>query len=178
MPAAPTLRINRFTVMAMLQAARAWRLGLPEESAYSWGLNRAIWYAAAKRGFRGGGGGSGAGGPGAGGAKAGPGEVFHLGEDFAYRDPSSPKVVFVLGGKAQTAEEFRAKIASRFGKERNFRKAWDEASKIVSEAGDDLLKSGESFYSMVYKPRRDDLVQKWTEEFASVRKPEGSPKRR
>lgn len=176
MPGGPALRINRFTVMAILQAARARFLGLPEESAYSWGLNRAIWYAAAKRGFSGGGGGSG--GQGGGPAKAGPGEVFRLGEDFAYRDPSSPKVLFILGGKTQTAEEFRAKIASRFGNQRNFEKAWDEATRIVSEAGNELLKSGETFYSMVYKPRRDDLVQAWTEAFAPPPAPKASPNTR
>ena len=170
------LRINRFTVMAMLQAARARHMGLPEESAYSWGLNRAIWYAAAKRGFSGGGGGGA--GPGGGEAKAKPGEVFHLGQDFAYRDPNSSKVLFTLGGKTQTEEEFRTKIASRFGGERNFRKAWAEATRIVSEADEDLLKSGETFYSLVYKPRRDDLVEKWTEEFAPSRKSAGSPRTR
>ncbi len=168
MPAVRTLRINRFTVMAMLQAARARHLGLPEEAAYSWGLNRAIWYAAAKRGFSGGGGGGGGAGagPSGGEAKAKPADVYYLGQDFAYRDPSSSKLLFVLGGKPQTAEEFRDKIASRFGGQANFRKAWDEAMSIVSEAGDGLLKSGETFYSVVYKPRRDDLVQKWAEEFA------------
>ncbi|HEY6237898.1 MAG TPA: hypothetical protein VIZ68_01770, partial [Thermoplasmata archaeon] len=46
-------RVTRFVVMAVLQAARAHSLGLPRESAFSWGLNRAIFYAAAKRGFRG-----------------------------------------------------------------------------------------------------------------------------
>lgn len=169
MPQAQPLRINRFTVMAMLQAARARRLGLSEESAYSWGLNRAIWYAAAKRGFSGGGGGGASGGGGE--AKAKPGNVFRLGQDFAYRDPNESKILFTLGGKTQTEEEFRAKIASRFGGERNFKKAWSEATKIVSEADEEHLKSGEAFYSVVYKPRRDDLVAKWAEEFAPPRKP-------
>lgn len=179
MPAVRPLRINRFTVMAMLQAARARHLGLPEETAYSWGLNRAIWYAAAKRGFSGGGGGSGRSvGQGSGEAKAKPGEVFHLGEDFAYRDPNSRKVVFILGGKPQTAGEFRAKVASRFGGPRNFQKAWDEATSIVGEAGDELLNSGETFYSMVYKPRRDDLVAKWTKEFAPPAEAKASPRSR
>ena len=176
MPQGRALRINRFTVMAMLQAARARYLGLPEESAYSWGLNRAIWYAAAKRGFSGGGGGGA--GPGGGEAKAKPGNVFYLGQDFAYRDPDSSKVLFTLGGKTQTEEEFRDKIASRFGGQRNFQKAWKEASSIVAEAGEGLLKSGETFYSLVYKPRRDDLVARWTEEFAPSSKPKASPKKR
>ena len=38
--------------MATLQAARAKELGLPIMAAKSWGLNRAIFYAAAKRGFK------------------------------------------------------------------------------------------------------------------------------
>ena len=37
--------------MATLQAARAYVLGMDLASAKSWGLNRAIFYAAAKRGF-------------------------------------------------------------------------------------------------------------------------------
>ena len=176
MPKGRALRINRFTVMAMLQAARARYLGLPEESAYSWGLNRAIWYAAAKRGFSGGGGGGA--GPGGGEAKAKSKDVFYLGHDFAYRDLSSPKVLFTLGGKTQTEAEFRDKIASRFGGARNFQRAWKEATSIVSEAGEGLLTSGETFYSLVYKPRRDDLVAKWTAEFAPPPPSKGSPKKR
>ena len=48
------MKVGRFQVMATLQAARAYILGLPLESALSWGLNRSIFYAAAKRGFKGG----------------------------------------------------------------------------------------------------------------------------
>ena len=165
MPRARVLKINRFTVMAMLQAARARVMGLSEDSAYSWGLNRAIWYAAAKRGFSGGGGGSGPGG-GGGTGKPKPGKEYHLGRDLAYRGPNRSKLVFTLGGQIQTAAEFREKIASRFGGARNFEKAWKEATKIVSEADEELLQSGETFYSFVYKPRRDDLVKKWAAEFA------------
>src|SRR5580658_7769819 len=52
-PMPPARRgISRFIVMAILQAERARRLGLPTESADSFGLNRAIFYAAAKAGFR------------------------------------------------------------------------------------------------------------------------------
>ena len=46
------MAVGRFQVMAVLQAARALVLGLPESQAKSWGLNRAIFYAAAKRGFK------------------------------------------------------------------------------------------------------------------------------
>ena len=46
--------VGRFQVMALLQAARAKVLGHPLDEAQSFGLNRAIFYAAAKRGFKGG----------------------------------------------------------------------------------------------------------------------------
>jgi len=44
------MSVGRFQVIATLQAARAFVLGFPIESAKSWGLNRAIFYAAAKKG--------------------------------------------------------------------------------------------------------------------------------
>jgi hypothetical protein len=43
--------VGRFQVMALLQAARAKALGYPLDEAESFGLKRAIFYAAAKRGF-------------------------------------------------------------------------------------------------------------------------------
>jgi hypothetical protein len=44
--------VGRFQVMAILQAARAKVLGYSLNEAKSFGLNRAIFYAAAKRGFK------------------------------------------------------------------------------------------------------------------------------
>src|SRR5579871_2648160 len=114
MAPAPAGRINRFVVMAMLQAARARRLGLSEAAARSWGLNRSIFYAAAKRGFR-------ARGAGEGGTHKDPspgrpsGEWYLLGDEGAYRDPGSAEPRFTFGGKIQTPEEFDRQIAARFG---------------------------------------------------------------
>ena len=152
------LRINRFTVMAMLQAARARRLGLSEESAFSWGLNRAIFYAAAKRGFRG--------------ASGMPktGEVparteerpsYSLGDELAYRDPTISSLSFTIGGETQTEAQFRRQIATRFGDEPNFRRAWEEALAYVTDFPEEVLRSQREFYSVVYRPRRDALVTEW-----------------
>ncbi|MDE1820636.1 MAG: hypothetical protein KGJ23_01320 [Euryarchaeota archaeon] len=165
MTSARPLRINRFTVMAMLQAARARHMGLSEESAYSWGLNRAIWYAAAKKGFKTGNPGEGPPSP-----SGRPTLEFRLGSDMAYRTPESEvsAPVFVLGAEAQTAEAFRSKIASRFGTDRSFRVAWEEATRIVSEVDPEWLQTGSSFYSHVYKPRRDALVKKWADDFGEA----------
>jgi hypothetical protein len=164
MPGRKRLAISRFIVMAMLQAARAKALGLPLESAYSWGLNRAIFYAAAKRGF---GGRSGGGGGGEGGAPTEhPGrELYHLGEDEAFRDTSRSKLYFTIGDDTQTEVEFERQIAARFGGKRQFDAAWKEAESIVRASDRRTLESPNAFYAQVYKPRRDALSQKWTEEF-------------
>ncbi|MCI4319762.1 MAG: hypothetical protein L3K23_06500 [Thermoplasmata archaeon] len=175
----PTKRgITRFTVMAMLQAARAKALGLERDSAYSWGLNRAIFYAAAKRGFRGGSGSQGTSGESSAPATAGR-SIYRLGEDEAYRDPSSKKLYFTIGDQTQTEEEFQRQVADRFGSEKNFREAWEEALQIVKEHDAATLGSRSQFYEAVYKPRRDPLAIKWADQFGvplgpTVRRPRPS----
>ncbi len=163
MPKAPARRaISRFIVMAMLQAARAERLGLARPSAYSWGLNRAIFYAAAKAGFKSGGPGEGSGGDG----KVADGRApYHLGEELAYRDPTRTELYFTIGGDTQTEREFQKQIIDRFGPEENFRTAWAEAQAVVAEAPVEELQTGPQFYARVYKPRRDALRESWTERF-------------
>lgn len=153
--------------MALLQAARARHLGLSEESARSWGLNRAIFYAAAKRGFRGSGSVTGRGES----SDATPGipnEVrFALadGDDVAYRNPASRELYFRIGGKDQTEQDFDHQISSRFGDAAKFREAWREASQIIATFSDDTLRSRTEFYSKVYKPQRDALVADWSARF-------------
>jgi len=165
--------ISRFSVMAVLQAARAKKLGLPDESAFSWGLNRAIFYAAAKRGFKG---------RGVTPYKSrdsekkvtvtrqeGPREFF-LGDEKAFLDKESSsedRPVFEIGDEAQTASDFEKQIVARFGDESSFKEAWDEAQKIVMSYTDDTLKSQHEFFEKVYKPRRDVLSNKWSEEFTT-----------
>jgi len=167
------MAVGRFQVMAVLQAARARALGLSEDSAYSWGLNRAIFYAAAKRGFHGG---SSSGGKVAAEKreeareKAGEEEYF-LGDEKAFLDKKSSKKgepIFEIGGEDQTAKDFEKQISSRFGSDANFGEAWKEAMKIVGDHDEDTLKSQHEFFERVYKPRRDLLSKKWTDEFASV----------
>ena len=155
--------------MAVLQAARARALGLPVDSAYSWGLNRAIFYAAAKKGF------VGVGTRSTGKATEGrkkteleEKEEYFLGDEKAFLDESSSeknKPVFEIGDEPQTAKDFDRQIASRFGDKKNFTEAWSEAMKIVKGYDKDTLKSQQEFFEHVYKPRRDVLSKKWMEEF-------------
>lgn len=156
--------ISRFIVMAILQAARAERMGLPRDSAYSWGLNRAIFFAAAKQGFRGGGASGGSGRPeGSGTHQERSKDTYLLGRELAYRDPSQKKLYFTIGGDTQTEKEFAKQIIERFQSEANFERAWSEAQELVAKADPESLQSGNEFYSQVYKPRRDALRAKWTE---------------
>jgi len=158
------LAVGRFQVMATLQAARAYALGLPLERAKSWGLNRAIFYAAAKRGFIG--------------AKEkvhlkrGPDEIsrkpieerpdaYYLGDEMAYKVKRGRSTYFTIGGKAQMEEDFARQIESRFGKK--FGAAWKEALGIIGQFDRGTLLSQSAFYEQVYRPRRDELASKWSE---------------
>lgn len=142
--------------MAVLQAARGRALGLPLVSARSWGLNRAIYYAAAKRGFKG-----------------APGriptapkgartvrEVF-LGDDKGYAVSTGGATLFTIGGELQTPEEFRRQIEARFAG--TFAEAWREATAIIEAQPRAVLESQNDFYMKVYRPRRDVLAAKWNE---------------
>jgi hypothetical protein len=164
--------IGRFQVMAVLQAARAKVLGLSLDSAKSWGLNRAIFYAAAKRGF----------------IKpkyplevkipekiveeemrkeiAKTFKIYHLGDEMAYSIKFKNKLMFMIGNEVQTPEAFYKQIESRFGK--YFPKAWKEALEICKSYDKGILKSQRYFYETVYKVRRDDLAKKWSEMVSKV----------
>jgi len=165
------VKVGRFQVMATLQAARAYVLGLPLDSAKSFGLNRAIFYAAAKRGF-----------------KTEKGEefplkpsfeairgiprdkikelqerfrIFNLGDEQAYSVEIDERPFFIIGNEIQTPEAFRRQIEYRFGGK--FQKAFEEALEICKSYDRGVLMSQRYFFETVYKPRRDLLAQKWTE---------------
>jgi hypothetical protein len=150
-------KVSRFQVMAVLQAARAYVLGLPLESAYSWGLNRAIFIAAAKRGFKGGG-------RGEGGARGGKtskgGPVYKLGDDMAFKTERKGVLLFTIGGEVQTKEAFDRQVRARFGD--TFPAAWKEALDYVEAFPKETLLSADGFFGDVYRPRRDELAKKWT----------------
>jgi len=155
------MAVGRFQVMATLQAARAFVLGLPLDTSLSWGLNRAIFYAAAKRGFK---------------EKGIPErpraallekpvfeekDRFFLGDEMAYKKVEQNKITFIIGGKPQTIEDFEKEIESRFkGK---FNTAWRKAVEYIKSFDKETLLSQREFYEKVYRPRRDELAQKWTE---------------
>ena len=163
--------VGRFQVMATLQAARAKVLGFSLDEAKSFGLNRAIFYAAAKKGFKA--------------FKGKPKVSFQklkealnlsqkesqkiekslkaekIGDEVAYCIKVKGKRIFTIGGELQTPEEFKKQIEARFPG--NFKKVWAEALKIVKSFDKKILLSQRNFYERVYKPRRDILAKKWSQ---------------
>jgi hypothetical protein len=124
-------------------------------------LNRAIFYAAAKRGFRV-----------APSSRRSRGEIkedpiketkeeFYLGSEMAFKAKEVPgDPFFVMGDKVQTEEEFTRQIQARFGEV--FDQAWIEALEYVKQFDKAVLLSQNAFYTKVYKPRRDEFAAKWT----------------
>ncbi len=136
--------------MAILQTARAKALGLPLASAKSWGLNRAIFYAAAKRGFKGTG------------AKRPPTRrEFWLGDDKAYTVRTRRQTLVTIGGDVQRVEDFERQVVQRF--DGTFDAVWKEAAEIVQRYDRKILESQNGFYLHVYRPRRDGLAKRWNE---------------
>lgn len=146
-------------MMATLQAARAFELGLPMDTALSWGLNRAIFYAAAKRGFKDGTTPSSPKTYRAGSKTESP-EEYHLGDEKAYKAPGK-ETLFTIGGKTQTKQDFERQISSRFGGK--FESAWEDALDYIKHFDRETLLSREDFFTSVYRPKRDELAEKWTE---------------
>ena len=148
--------------MAVLQAARAKTLGLPDGRAKGWGLNRAIFYAAAKRGFKHAaaqphhGRGLGEGKP----VRKGK-QVYFLGNEMAYTAKKSNRTFFTIGDELQTEADFKRQIESRFGN--RYATAWKESLAIVHKYPKEVLLSQNHFFNQVYRPRRDELASKWTE---------------
>jgi hypothetical protein len=100
------MAVGRFQVMATLQAARAFILGLPLDLSLSWGLNRAIFYAAAKRGFKR---------PVRERTRASilerpvleEKDAYFLGDEMAYRTEREEKTWFIIGDEPQEFEDFK-----------------------------------------------------------------------
>ena len=158
-------KVGRFQVMATLQAARARTLGLDLDEAKSWGLNRAVFYAAAKRGFRHGG----AAGfkpprvevaP-AGRAAEQPTEAEYLlgGEKAYLAADRSDGLRFAIGDEVQTPRDFDWQVQRRFN---DWDTAWAEALAAIEAADPADLKSQRRFYEHVYKPLRDKLAARWS----------------
>lgn len=145
----PIKSIGRFQVMGLLQAARYYALKGDLNLAKSFGLNRAIFYAwAKKRGVtvrR------------AAARRAALGEAQKraeieekVGDEVAYRASGG---WFKIGDQLQRPADFDRQIAARFGGE--FESYWRAAVEYVKSFPEEVLKSQREFYQKVYLPVRD-----------------------
>ncbi|MEL9940433.1 MAG: hypothetical protein QW348_06295 [Ignisphaera sp.] len=161
--------IDRFNVMALLQAARYYLLTGDIEKAKSFGLNRAIFYAYlkyygrfkayAKR-------------------KEGVKEAEQTApslEGFEAKGSSKSLPIedgvetssdgfFMIGGRVQTPEDFDRNVVRKVEVVAPFDIVWEATLKYVSRFPRHILVDPQKFYKHVYEPVRDGFMKKVVEE--------------
>ena len=149
-------KIGRFQVMGLLQAARYYLLKGDIERAKSFGLNRAIFYAWAKRyardrlvAIR----------RGAGAATdrmvAADLKIERVGDETAYLSPNG---WFMIGGTEQSARDYDRQIAKRIEAAAiRYEDAWKAAINYLRSFPKDVLVNQQKFYKEVYRPIRDSF---------------------
>lgn len=159
-------RIGRFEVMAILQAARYYVLTGDLEKAFSFGLNRAIFYAWAKhygKGVR-----SFASERFVKGVERGEEDgkpVVYIGDEKAFLGPSG---YFMMGDKEQTPKDFERNVVSKVEAVVPFEKVWKAAVEYVKRFSRETLLSQQAFFEKVYKPVRDNFLESVVEDKRST----------
>ncbi len=147
----PRSKIGRFQVMALLQAARYYLLNEDINKAESFGLNRAIFYAWAKRS-----GGkprrryaAGAATP----SMPTPSKsIERVGNEAAYITESG---LFTIGDEVQRPEDYDREIAQRIEPFIPYREAWKASLNYLKTFPKEILLDQRQFYEKVYLPVRD-----------------------
>jgi len=148
-------KLGRFQVMGLLQAARYYLIKGDIERAKSFGLNRAIFYAWAKRyardrlsrGKRR------IGAEATAGPRAADLRVEQIGNETAYL---SPRGWFTIGGTEQSARDYDQQIAKRIEAAAiPYEDAWATAIRYLKGFPRETLIDQQKFYREVYQPVRD-----------------------
>ncbi len=147
---------GRFPVMGLLQAARYYLLTGDLEKAFSFGLNRAIFYAWLKYHYN----------PGRARRPRGYSEeelkrIEKLSPVGPLKDKAPMKDGwFAIGGQVQRPEDFMRQVARRFEEAGiPFELAWEKALEYVSKFPEHVLKDPNLFFKYVYEPVRDDFLR-------------------
>ncbi len=155
-----THKLGRFQVMALLQAARYYLLTKDLEKAKSFGLNRAIFYAWAKR-------------KGIGRVPSRKkkeivekGEVtkevregktlVYLGNEGAF---VSKEGWFTIGNTLQTPNDYSREIEHKISLVIPYSTAWEAAINYLKKFPKEVLLSQSKFFSKAYKPIRDSFLE-------------------
>lgn len=143
--------IGRFQVMALLQAARYYLIKGDLERAKSFGLNRAIFYAWAKR-SRGRVSVKRASGASAPSIPIRAREVEYLGDEGAYVNDQG---FFVIGDDVQRPEDYDREVAAKINRVVPYEEAWNVALNYLSSFPREVLLDQRKFFDQVYLPVRD-----------------------
>lgn len=148
--------IGRFEVMALLQAARYYLLTGDIDKAKSFGLNRAIFYAWAKKHVR-------AKPPtlkgGIEGVKTCTGggrDIVYVGDEGAY---ISRNGYFIIGDEEQKPVDYDRQIARRISSVIPYEKAWEAAIEYLKSIPKTVLLNQQKFFSRAYEPVRDSFIE-------------------
>jgi hypothetical protein len=158
-------KIGRFQVMALLQAARYFILTGEEEKAKSFGLNRAIFYAWAKR---------------RGIAKPPPRRTAPSGHEVAKERKEGKTLVYIgnegaytsedgwytIGEESQLPQEYERQIASKIDQVLPYERAWKSALEYLRNFPRGDLLDQSKFFSEVYRPVRDGFLEEVAEKKA------------
>ncbi|PNV77626.1 MAG: hypothetical protein C0200_05210 [Thermoproteota archaeon] len=156
LPLSAVEKIGRFQVMALLQAARYYLLKGDVEKAKSFGLNRAIFYAWAKR--------SGkplphrrrTAGASAPSIPSHAREIEALGNENAYVNEEG---FFVIGSEVQRPEDYDREVVKRIEDFIPYDEAWNAAISYLKSFPRDVLLDQRKFYEKVYLPIRDRFIE-------------------
>ena len=80
---------------------------------------------------------------------------------MAYKTERNGILLFTIGGRVQTKEDFDKQVKARFGKK--YPAAWREALAYVKGFDRDVLLSSDEFFKDVYRPVRDSWAERWSE---------------
>jgi hypothetical protein len=151
-------KIGRFQVMALLQAARYFILMGEEEKAKSFGLNRAIFYAWAKR--------RGVARPPSRRTVPSGQEVaketregktlVYVGNEGAY---ASEKGWYIIGEESQLPQDYDRQIVSKIDQILPYERAWSSALEYLRHFPRSDLLDQSKFFSEVYRPVRDGFLE-------------------
>ncbi|MEM2442881.1 MAG: hypothetical protein QXL20_02650 [Candidatus Bathyarchaeia archaeon] len=151
-------KIGRFQVMGLLQAARYYILTGDLEKAKSFGLNRAIFYAWAKRhgkeiamrrSLR-------EKGEVASKVHSGNEKAVQVGDEVAF---ISKDGWFIIGGQIQKPQDYDRQIAKPIEGIISYERAWQAAIEYLKGFGRETLLDQQSFFKEVYEPVRDKFLE-------------------
>jgi hypothetical protein len=155
-------KIGRFQVMALLQAARYYILTGEEEKAKSFGLNRAIFYAWAKR---------------RGVTKPPPRRKVPAGQEVARERREGKTLVYIgnegaytseegwyiIGEESQLPQDYDRQIVSKIDPILPYERAWSSALEYLRDFPTSDLLDQSTFFSKVYRPVRDGFLEEVVE---------------